>query len=161
MDKMSTIDEIRGLYKDKFDATNPKQDPSIINLTNFGQLELRIKRYKFEKRIEDTNKAIKEAKNQDTNIIEECAKQLNDIKLSIDNILKQMKEDKDLSGSVLFYMKLKYDYYLSSPEGLEAYQSVGNSMLKENVEKLIKYEKIFILYNEKLIDINKELKVNN
>ena len=34
-------------------------------------------------------------------------------------------------------------------------------MLKENVEKLIKYEKIFILYNEKLIDINKKLKVNN
>jgi hypothetical protein len=158
---MSTIDEIRGLYKDKFDANNPKQDPSIINLMNFAEFEYRIEKYKFEKRIEDINIAIKEAKNQDTNIIEECAKQLNDIKLSIDNILKQMKEDKDLSGSVLFYMKLKYDYYQSSPEGLEAYQSVGNSMLKENVEKLIKYEKIFIIYNEKLIDINKQLKVNN
>ena len=158
---MSTIDEIRGLYKDKFDVNNPKQDPSIINLLNFGQLELRIKKYKFEKRIKETNMAIKEAKSQDTNIIEECAKQLNDIKLSIDDILKKMKEDKELSGTVLFYMKLKYDYYLSSPEGLEAYQSVGNSMLKENVEKLIKYEKIFILYNEKLIDINKKLKVNN
>ena len=158
---MSTIDEIRGLYKNKFDANNPKQDPSIINLLNFGQLELRIEKYKFEKRIEDTNMAIKEAKNQDTNIIEESAKQLNVIKLSIDDILKKMKEDKELSGTVLFYIKLKYDYYLSSPEGLEAYQSVGNSMLKENVEKLIKYEKIFILYNEKLIDINKKLKVNN
>ena len=33
---MSTIDEIRGLYKDKFDANNPKQDPSIINLINFS-----------------------------------------------------------------------------------------------------------------------------
>ena len=158
---MSIIDKIRGLYKDKFNANDPKDDPSIINLMNFVEFEYRIEKYKFEQRIEDINTAIKKAKNQDANIIEECAKQLNDIKYSIDDILKKMKEDKELSGTVLFYMKIKYNYYLSSPEGSEAYQSVGNSMLKENVEKLIKYEKIFILYNEKLIDINKKLKVNN
>ena len=68
---MSIIDEIRGFYKDKFNANDPKDDPSIINLMNFVEFEYHIEKYKFEKRIEDINTAIKEAKNQDTNIIED------------------------------------------------------------------------------------------
>lgn len=57
-------------------------------------------------------------------------------------------------------MKRKDEYYRSKPEALDAYR-IGNSIIKENVEKFIKYEKIFILYDERLIQTNKLLNINN
>ena len=158
---MSTIDEIRKYYRDKFDAKNPKEEPLFINLINFGLLDIHMSDYKFEKKMEDINRIINEGKIQDTKLIEECSKQLRDMKVSIDDILKKRKEDEDLSELVLFHMQSKYKYYLKRPEALDTYQKVANSIIKENVEKLIKYEKIFLLYNEKLIDISKQLKINN
>lgn len=158
---MSSIDEIKESYKVKFDANNPKEDPGLINITNFGKLLLHMNRYKFEKRIEDINLIIKGGKIKDTKLIDECTKQINEIKNSLNDILKKFKEDEDLSDHILFYMQRNYDYYLNRPEALDTYQRIGNSLLEENVAKFIKYEKIFIVYNEKLNDINKQLNINN
>ena len=56
-------------------------------------------------------------------------------------------------------MQLKYDYYLEKPEALETYYKIVNSIIKENAEKLIKYEKIFLIYNENFLEINKKLNI--
>ena len=56
-------------------------------------------------------------------------------------------------------ISLKYDYYLEKPEALETYNKIVNSIIKENAEKLIKYEKIYLIYNENFLEINKKLNI--
>ena len=158
---MSKIDKIRGDYKDYFDANDPKEEPGIINITNFGRLAINFDRYKFTTRIENINKIIKEGKIKDTTLIDACKKQLNDINISLEDIRKKIKEDEQLTDDVLFDMQRRYDYYQSIPEAFETYQRIGNALIKENVEKFIKYEKIFIIYDEQLMNIYKLLKINN
>lgn len=157
---MSTIDVIRRGYKDKVDEY-PKEKPSIINLSNFAMFRIRISSYKLEQKMVDINTILKEGKIKDTNVIEECKKNLKNMKIIMDDIFKKMKEDKDISERVLFNMELKYEYYLARPEALDTYKRIANSIIKENVEKLVKYEKIFLIYNEKFIEMIKKLNNNN
>ena len=78
----------------------------------------------------DITKIINEGKIKDIKTIEQFTKQINNIKVAIDDIFKKKEEEK-ISENILFNMELKYKYY-----------------------KLFKYEKIFILYNEFFVDIN-------
>ena len=57
-------------------------------------------------------------------------------------------------------MELKHSRYLGNPEALETYNRIVNSIIKENAEKLIHFEKIFLIYNESFLDINKKLNIN-
>ena len=56
-------------------------------------------------------------------------------------------------------MQKKYDYYLEKPEALETYYSIVNSIIRENPEKLIRFEKIYLIYNEIFLEINKKLNI--
>lgn len=47
---------------------------------------------------------------------------------------------------------MKYEYYIDRLEAIKSYKRIASSILKENVEK------IFLIYNEKFININKQLK---
>ena len=80
------------------------------------------------------------------------------MKASIDEIEKTILEDEN-TNDVLYDMQLKYDYYLEKPEALETYIKIVNSIIKENAEKLIRYEKIFLIYNENFLEINKKLNI--
>jgi hypothetical protein len=80
------------------------------------------------------------------------------MKASIDEIEKTILEDEN-TNDVLYDMQLKYDYYLEKPEALETYYKIVNSIIKENAEKLIKYEKIYLIYNENFLEINKKLNI--
>jgi hypothetical protein len=80
------------------------------------------------------------------------------MKASIDEIEKAILEDEN-TNDVLYDMQLKYDYYLEKPEALETYNKIVNSIIKENAEKLIKYEKIYLIYNENFLEINKKLNI--
>ena len=66
-----------------------------------------------------------------------------------------------MSFSFLYPMERKYDFYEEKPEAFETFKKVASSIIKENIEKLIKYEKIIILYNDICIDLYKKLNVNN
>ena len=158
---MFKIDEIKGNYKDYFDANNPKEQPGIINIINFGRLSIHLDRYKFATRIDNINRIIKEGKIQDMRLIDACKKQINEINVSLEDIRKKIKEDEKLTDDVLFHMQRNYDYYKRTPEALKTYQRIGNALIKENVEKLVKYEKLFIIYDEQLMNIYKQLKINN
>ena len=47
------------------------------------------------------------------------------------------------------------------PEDLDTFKRIARSIINDIIEKLIKYEKIFILNNDVLIDIKKKLNINN
>jgi len=55
-------------------------------------------------------------------------------------------------------MELKHSRYLGNPEALETYNRIVNSIIKENAEKLIHFEKIFLIYNENFLDIKQKIK---
>ena len=156
---MKTIDDIKKNYDFKYDDSS-KERPSILNLMNFANFRIHTDPYKLEEKIENANIIIKEGKIKDSKIIEECLKQINDIKASIDKIKKIIHEDEDSSDSILYNMEKKYGYYLGKPEALETYNKIVNIIIKENAEKLIRFEKIFLIYNEYFLEINKKLNIN-
>ena len=159
MEKIPIIDSIRNAYTVNVDD-EPDELPGVINLMNFANFQLRISSYKLEQKMEDLNKCIKEGKIKDTKLIEEYTKLLNEMKITIDDIFKKMKEDRDASEEILYDKELGYEYNNIIPQDVESYKKLANSIIKENVEKLIKYEKIIILYSEKFIDINKQINSN-
>ncbi len=159
MKNMSSIDRIRRDYHDKFDY--PEEKPSILNLMNFTTFDIHISSYKLEQKMEDIDKIIKEGKIKDTKIIEQCTKQLNNMKATIDDIYKKKKEDINMSFSFLYPMERKYDFYAEKPEAFETFKRIATSIIKEKIDKLIKYEKIFILFNDICIDLIKKLNINN
>ena len=157
MKAVETIDDIRKYYKFKYDDSSTEK-PSLLNRMNFALFRIHTAPYKLEEKIEKANKIIKEGKIKDSKIVEECLKQINDMKASIDEIEKAILEDEN-TNDVLYDMQLKYDYYLEKPEALETYYKIVNSIIKENAEKLIKYEKIYLIYNENFLEINKKLNI--
>ena len=156
MEKKPTIDDIRNDYTDKFDFVH--ETPSIVNLMNISLFEIRISRYKLEQKIAKIYKVIKEGTIKDKKIIEQCTKQLNDIKTSIDDTYKKKKEDEEFSREYLYMMGKKF---VERPEDLDTFKRIASSIINNIIEKLVKYEKVFILNNEFLIDINKKLNINN
>ena len=157
MKAVETIDDIRKYYIFKYDDSSTEK-PSLLNRMNFALFRIHTDPYKLEEKIEKANKIIKEGKIKDSKIVEECLKQINDMKASIDKIEKAILEDEN-TNDVLYDMQLKYDYYLEKPEALETYNKIVNSIIKENAEKLIKYEKIYLIYNENFLEINKKLNI--
>ena len=81
--------------------------------------------------------------------------------MTIDDIFKKVDEDRETSESILFDMEWKHEYYNEIPGALDTFKGLASSIIKENIKKLIKYEKTFILHNEFFIDINKQLNINN
>ena len=156
---METIDDIKKCYTFKYEDFS-KDSPSLINLMNFTLFEIDTKPYKFEEKIENLKNIIKEGKNKDTKVIEECSKQLNDIKVAIDEIMKKVNECKDSSEEMLNDLYSKYDYYLEKPEALETFNRIVNSIINENAKTLIKFVKKLLNYNDSLLDINKKLNIN-
>ncbi len=57
----------------------------------------------------DLTKIINEGKIKDTKTIEQFTKQINNIKVAIDDIFKKKEEEK-ISENILFNMELKYKY---------------------------------------------------
>ena len=57
-------------------------------------------------------------------------------------------------------MQLKYNYYLGKPEALETYNKIVNRIIKENAEKIFRFEIIFLIYNENFLEINKKFNIN-
>ena len=156
---MKTIDDIKKNYDFKYDDSS-KEKSSVLNLMNFANFRIHTDPYKLEEKIENANKIIKEGKIKDSKIIEECLKQISDMKASIDKIKTIIHEDEETSDNILFNMEMKYGYYLGKPEALETYYKIVSSIFKENAEKLIRFEKIFLNYNEYFLEINKKLNIN-
>ena len=76
-----TIDDIRKYYKFKYDDSSTEK-PSLLNRMNFALFRIHTDPYKLEEKIEKANKIIKEGKIKDSKIVEECLKQINDMKAS-------------------------------------------------------------------------------
>ena len=156
---MEIIDDIKKCYTFKYEDFS-KDSPSLINLMNFTLFEIDTKPYKFEEKIENLKNIIKEGKNKDIKVIEECSKQLKYIKVAIDEIMKKVNECKDSSEEMLNDLYSKYDYYLEKPEALETFNRIVNSIINENAKTLIKFVKKLLNYNDSLLDINKKLNIN-
>ena len=92
MKAVETIDDIRKYYKFKYDDSSTEK-PSLLNRMNFALFRIHTDPYKLEEKIEKANKIIKEGKIKDSKIVEECLKQINDMKASIDEIEKTILED--------------------------------------------------------------------
>jgi hypothetical protein len=158
MKAIETIDDIKKYYKFKYDDSGI-ETPSTLNRMNFALFRIHTDPYKLGEKIEKANKIIKEGKIKDSKIIEECSKQINNMKASIDKIEKTIHDD-EYTSDLLFDMEWKYDNYLGKPEALETYNKIVNSIIRENAEKLINFEKIYLIYNENFLEINKKLNIN-
>ena len=87
---MSSIDDIKKEYFYKFDNF-PKEKPSAISYMNFAMFDIHVSRYKLQEKMAIINKTIEEGKIKDNKILEQCTKQLNNMKATIDDIYKKKK----------------------------------------------------------------------
>lgn len=156
---MSNIDEIRSGYKIKHEDF-PNISLSQLNIYNYSIFETYTEKYKLKEKIEDTNKIINDGKIKDIKLIKECKTELDNIKKDMDNILKTVNEDQHTSWGVIYDLGEKYKNNDEIPEAEDIYKKISIAMIKENVEKLIKFEKKFILLNDSLIELNKKLNIN-
>lgn len=158
---MTTIDSIKEAYHYDYLSLTPKTKPSTVNGMNNAEFLNRLCSYKVGLKMKNIYKFINEGKINDKKLEEECIKELNDIGKGKDDIIKKMDEDFEFSQEVLYEMDWSYEFYSANSEKLETYDKIVNEIIKGNVEKYIKYEKVFILYSDKLNDINKKLNIIN
>lgn len=156
---MSSIDKIRSGYITKHEDF-PDITLSQLNIYNYSIFKDHANQYKLEGKIENINKIINNGEIKDIKLIEECKTELENIKKNMDNILKTVDEDMRTSWSSIYHLGEKYENYDEIPEAQDIYKKISISMIKENVEKLIKFEKKFLLFNDSLIDLSKKININ-
>ena len=80
---------------------------------NFTLFRIHTDPYKLQEKIEKVIKTIKEGKNKDNKIIEECLKQIDKMKVSIEEIENTIHEDEN-TNDLLYDMELKRGRYLGN-----------------------------------------------
>lgn len=154
---MSTIDEIRKGYKINLKA-DPDSNPNVVICYNFDNFKVHIEKYKLEQKIENITKTINDGDIKDKKLFEEYKDKLKDIKMKIDDILKTVKEEYDISWKIIFDLRMASCNKI--PEAEDIKKKIIASIIKEYIEKLIKAEKKLILYNDSLIELNDKLNLN-
>ena len=158
----SKIEEITNKYKFKLDFSDSLNSPNMIDDMFHGYFKVKIGEYYFDKKITKINEVINNEKtiiNKDS--LRSCAIKINEIKNYIDTTLEKINDEHDLTQRILFRLKLSYDKSNDMPDVFKVYKDIVYAILKESSEKYIKYEKNFFLLNDNILEINKQLHIDN
>jgi len=155
------IDNINNRYKFELKPLASKNEIEKINSLLYVRFESEISKYNLKKKL---NK-IKEVLGDENEEIDQELKnslnlKVNEIKLTIDNTLKKIEKEDHDRFSLFLDFSYKYNDSKNRSDVRNTYEKVIEGILTEAAENFIKYEKLFVLINDDLLDISNKLNIN-
>lgn len=149
------IDELKEWYKYTID---PNNTAFLIYAIFHGLFTVRMMDYRFEERIKEIKHIILSKSDKIPKYtLDSYERILKDIIVGCQEVKK--KVDSFYYGSKEIIEEITYDYKMNrdKPGAENIYKKIGKEMIDKEVNFLIKYEKILISYNDKIISLKKNL----
>ena len=157
-----TIDEIINKYKYIIDISDRDKTANRINDYFYARLITSIDKYCFNERIIKLNEILGKNKNKiDENILQLYIKELKEIEDTIKQILDKQREDYFFNFKLLYELTKDCENDKDNLEVINIYNKIGKDILDKEAKKYIKIEKLFLTFNDNLIDITNKLNLNN
>ena len=157
-----TIDEIINKYKYIIDISDRDKTANRINDYFYARLITSIDKYCFNERIIKLNEILGKNKNKiDENILQLYIKELKEIEDTIKQILDKQREDYFFNSKLLYELTKDCENDKDNLEVINIYNKIGKDILDKEAKKYIKIEKLFLTFNDNLIDITNKLNLNN
>ena len=154
-----TIDEIINKYKYIIDISDRDKTANRINDYFYARLITSIDKYCFNERIIKLNEILGKNKNKiDENILQLYIKELKEIEDTIKQILDKQREDYFFNSKLLYELTKDCENDKDNLEVINIYNKIGKD---KEAKKYIKIEKLFLTFNDNLIDITNKLNLNN
>ncbi len=155
------INEIKERYKFTLNPSETLDNIHLINASLYVEFKSAIKKYNFKKKINKIKEVLEDEKEE---INQELKKSLSlkieEIEMSIDNTLKKI--EKEHHDRFILFLDFTYDYndFKNRTEARNTYHKIIEGILNQAAENFIKYEKIFVLINDNILDIKNKLNIN-
>lgn len=156
--KSPTIDEIKKYYQYKIDPFNMKDTPFIIYCMFYGHFVVRYEDYAFEERINEIKKILNDKSDQiDKTILESYDNTLNQILEDSKEIREKVKSEYWHYFQLLGTISNNYQENINKPGAQNVYVKINEDIIGKEANKFMHYEKLFILYNDEINNIKKNL----
>lgn len=157
-----TINTIKEKYKYTINYSDEFKKPDSILFSLYGAITLTIKGYHFKEKIAKIKETLKNQENsKSTDFIEFYRKEIEKIEECIENTLKKIDDfNMFYINDVPFNYENDYNYYKNKYKTDEIYKKVIEGAVKVLSEKNIEFEKLLVLYNDKIMDIFNLLNIN-
>jgi hypothetical protein len=156
--KFKTIDEIKKSYEYKINPFDNIKTGLYEYCLLFGTFGLVFDNYKFNENIMEIKKKILAKKDSiDNNKVESFDKILNEISENCKILSRTIHVDFDETTKILSQISDNYSHNKGKPGAADIYIKICKDIIDHEVKKFIKYEKTFIIYNDQIINIKKNL----
>lgn len=156
--KCPTIDDIKKEYEYKLEPNNFIDSAVVIYCMSSGNFEMAFEEYKFDERVEELKKIINKKRDKiKKNILEEYEKTLNEISDDCKKIIGKVKQDYKEHTDILGAITHDYQKNMYKPGVEDVYLKIGKDIIDKEIKLFIHYHKILIEYNDRIINIKKNL----
>ena len=156
-----TLDEIKDTYKYEIDISDNLKTVNRINDFFIVKFEINFEKYNFEERILKLTETLEKRKNKiDKETLVLYENNLKDIKEITQKTIKELNDEYRHISRKLYSFTVKCEENLDKLGMLDVYNKLGKEMLDKEAEKYIRYEKLFLSFNDIIIDINNKLNSN-
>ena len=153
-----TIDSIKNKYKYTIDYTHYENQPDNILYGFFGTISYSQEHYHFSEKIAMI-KAELQRNVLDKSKLEEYKKEIEDLEGIITETSEKADGENNYYINTMYYLELQYKRYENDSEINDMYKKLIKGLIDESATKNIKFEKLFILYNDKLKDLLNKLNI--
>ena len=158
-EKNQNIDELKEGYKYSIDPLDFNNNALIIYALNLGHFIVKFKEYyRFEEKIKEIKHIIlKKGDKIPKNILESYEVILNDILDGSQQVYKKVDSYYDENIAILLEISRGYERNRDKPGAVDIYLKIGKEIIDKEVNTFIHYEKILILFNDKIITLKQNL----
>jgi len=158
-EKSQNIDELKEGYHYTIDPLNSNNNAYIAYALNFGHFIVKFKEYyRFEEKIKEIKHIIlKKGDKIPKNILDSYEAILNDISDGSQQIYKKVDSYYNENVSIIWEISRGYERNRDKPGAVDIYLKIGKEIIDQEVNTLIHYEKILILFNDKIITLKQNL----
>ena len=153
-----TIDSIKNKYKYTIDYTHYEKQADNILFVFFGNILYSKEHYHFSEKIAMI-KAELQRNVLDKSKLEEYKKEIEDLEGIITEKSVKVDDENNYYLNTRYYFEFQYKRYENDNEINDKYKKLIKGLIDESATKNIKFEKLFILYNDKLKDLLNKLNI--
>ena len=120
-----------------------------------------IDKYNFKEKIINLIEIIRNNNTKkDKALLKSYEEKLVEIADSINKIMKKIQEEYRSMGTILYNLTNSCKDNIDKLNVLNTYKRICTEILDKEAEKYIKYEKIFLTFNDDIMDINNKLNLD-
>ena len=157
-----TAEEIKNRYKYEIDISDDWKTGHRIYDLFFGKFGVSIDKYNFKEKIINLIEIIRNNNTKkDKALLKSYEEKLVEIADSINKIMEKIKEEYRSMGTILYNLTNSCKDNIDKLNVLNTYKRICTEILDKEAEKYIKYEKIFLTFNDDIMDINNKLNLDS